>query len=115
MELNENQRKELREAMECREHLEHTQGVVEYPESQDPDWDDDDEVEVVDEEDAGIPVERKRRASEAFPSGGGDLAEFFGDTDPKQQISICRAYASYLTAQNRARKPGKPRFYAPRK
>lgn len=49
-----------------------------------------------------------------FPPGGGDLAEFFGDIDPGQQISICRAYASYLAAQNRARKPGYPSTYIKR-
>lgn len=46
--------------------------------------------------------------------GNGDLTEFFGDIPPKDQIAICRAYASYLAAQNRARKPGKPATYAPR-
>lgn len=49
-----------------------------------------------------------------FPAGGGDLAEYFGDIEPSQQIAICRAYASYLAAQSRARKPGLPSHYMAR-
>lgn len=32
-----------------------------------------------------------------------ELAEFFGDIPPAQQISICRAYASYLAAAHRGK------------
>lgn len=32
-----------------------------------------------------------------------ELAEFFGDIPPAQQIAICRAYASYLAAQHRGK------------
>jgi len=56
----------------------------------------------------------RKRPAPGIPYGGGDLAEFFGDLDIPQQISICRAYASYLAAQSRARKPGYPGTYIKR-
>lgn len=40
-----------------------------------------------------------------------DLGQFFGSIPPEQQISICRAYGSYLAAVQRARIPKKPRTY----
>lgn len=44
---------------------------------------------------------------DAEDGDGGDqdpeLAEFFGDIPPAQQIAICRAYASYLAAQHRGK------------
>jgi len=76
--------------------------------------------ELYEQEKAHAQAKRQRyerrtaRRTLDFPPGGGDLAEFFGDIDPGQQISICRAYASYLAAQNRARKPGYPSTYIKR-
>jgi len=32
-----------------------------------------------------------------------DLAEYFGQVPAQQQVAICRAYASYLAAQNRGK------------
>lgn len=46
-----------------------------------------------DEDDAGL------RDEDDDP----ELAEFFGDIPPAQQIAICRAYASYLAAQHRGK------------
>lgn len=78
----------------------------EIPDEQDP-------HEAYEQERAHAAGKRRKTARRAldFPPGGGDLAEFFGDIDFGQQISICRAYASYLAAQSRARKPGYPSTY----
>jgi len=76
--------------------------------------------ELYEQEKAHAQAKRQRyerrtaRRTLDFPPGGGDLAEFFGDVEPSQQISICRAYASYLAAQSRARKPGYPSTYIKR-
>lgn len=43
----------------------------------------------------------KRERDEAFL----DLADFFGSVPRAQQISICRAYGSYLASLERASKP----------
>lgn len=40
-----------------------------------------------------------------------DLAQFFGSIPHAQQISICRAYGSYLAAVDRARDIKRPRTY----
>jgi len=61
---------------------------------------------------AHVREERKREREAAV---NGDLAEYFGDIEPSQQIAICRAYASYLAAQSRARKPGHPEKYLARR
>jgi len=84
-------------------------GPEDVPDEMDP-------HEAYEEERAYHSGRRKRAPSSAgIPYGGGDLAEFFGDIDIPQQISICRAYASYLAAQSRARKPGFPGHYIKRR
>lgn len=70
--------------------------------------------EAYEEEKAWSGKRRRLPLAELDLPGNGDLSEFFGDIEPSQQIAICRAYASYLAAQLRARKPGKPATYAPR-
>lgn len=52
-------------------------------------------------------VARKRERDEAFL----DLADFFGDVPREKQISICRAYGSYLAALERAAQPVAKRTY----
>lgn len=84
-------------------------GQEDIPDEMDP-------HEAYEEERAYHSGRRKRAPGTAgIPFGGGDLAEFFGDLDIPQQISICRAYASYLAAQSRARKPGFPGHYIKRR
>lgn len=50
---------------------------------------------------------RKRERDEAFL----DLADFFGAVPREKQISICRAYGSYLAALERAAQPVAKRTY----
>jgi len=79
---------------------------VEVPDEQDPNQD---EVEYLGE----LPgprawaTKRKRERDEAFL----DLADFFGDVPREKQISICRAYGSYLAALERAAQPVAKRTY----
>jgi hypothetical protein len=65
----------------------------------------DDEADEVEEE-----------GSDDVPDGE-DLAEFFGDIDVMAQISICRAYANYLSAKQRGsgRPDGRRRAAGPYK
>jgi len=97
-------------------------GWSEIPDEQDPDEDGEGPEDLHDEImdfHRGKPTWSAKRArvtpkKSPFPAGGGDLAEYFGDIEPSQQIAICRAYASYLAAQSRARKPGYPAKYMAR-
>lgn len=91
------------------------------PDEQDPDGEEPEDVhdEIMDFHRGKSTWSTAKRACKTpakapFPRGGGDLAEYFGDIDPAQQIAICRAYASYLAAQSRARKPGHPATYMAR-
>jgi len=95
--------------------------VDEEPEQDEGAWSDPGQEDIPDEMDPHAMYEEERayhsgrkRQAPGIPYGGGDLAEFFGDLDIPQQISICRAYASYLAAQSRARKPGYPATYIKR-
>lgn len=54
---------------------------------------------------------KRSRANEKEADMFVDLGQFFGSIPPEQQISICRAYGSYLAAVQRARIPKKPRTY----
>lgn len=94
---------------------------VDVPSGQDPDQEIHDAYEAGDlgarARPAKRPVRRRlnfEEVQQAELPGNGDLGEFFGDIHPKQQIAICRAYASYLAAQSRARKPGYPQTYIAR-
>jgi len=87
---------------------EEEEGWSDIPDEQDPD------MEQRYQEERKPWLSRRKPVKQAFPEGGGDLAEFFGDVDAPQQIAICRAYASYLAAQSRARKPGLPPTYIKR-
>jgi len=96
----------------CTEHME---SVGSDDDREEPEF-----VEVPDEQDPNQEIEspyakgynkwqakRKRERDEELH----DLADFFGDVPREKQISICRAYGSYLAALERAAQPVAKRTY----
>jgi len=83
--------------------------VIEVPDEQDPNQED-----PVFEEHFGRGgkydqfVNKQKREREAEMH---DLADFFGNVPREKQISICRAYGSYLAALERAAQPVAKRTY----
>lgn len=54
-----------------------------------------------------------KRATLDRDDHGTDLARFFRGVPHKEQVAICRAYASYLTAQNRGQAAAEKKTNSP--